>query len=140
MKKTFPISLAVVLALIGYLLLSLGITACASKDKASRAKPVVEVAGPMDMDKEPMVVIKGTGFQPGQEVAILLTTDDGIETDIGYALKPAPKADNSGAWTTNWSCERFIKRKLVKAGKSYKLTATDQDYNSLAETSFSFEK
>jgi hypothetical protein len=134
MKKNFPIYLVAVLALIGCLYISFG-TGCASK-----AKPILEVAGPVDTDKKPAMIIKGTGFRPGQGVALLLTTDDGVETDIGYALEPDPKANSTGAWTTKWSYERFIKRKIVKAGESYKLTATDQDYNSLAETVFSFEK
>jgi hypothetical protein len=134
MKKSYSTYLVIVIALIGCLYISFG-TGCASK-----AKPVLEVAGPADTDKKPTMVISGTGFQPGQAIAILLTTDDGVETDIGYALKPDPKADSNGAWTTKWSYERFIKRKIVKAGESYKLTATDQEYNSLAETVFSFEK
>ncbi len=92
------------------------------------------------MSNKATVTLKGKGFQPGQEVNLLFTAKDGIQSDIGYALKPVPKADESGAWSTTWKCGRFIKRKLVDAGKSYKLTATDSEYNPLAHTVVSFYK
>ncbi len=92
------------------------------------------------MDKKAKVTISGKGFHPGQAIALLLTTGDGVMTDIGYALHPVPKADSSGAWTTSWSCGRFIRKKLVQAGKPYKLTITDQEYNPLVESTVSFVK
>jgi hypothetical protein len=106
---------------------------------ASENKPLVEVAGPVKMDKKAKVTINGKGFRPGQEVIILLTDKNGVKTDIGYALKPAPKADDSGVWTTTWSCGRFISKKLVKKGE-HRLTVTDSDYNPLAHGTVSFSK
>ena len=38
----------------------------------------------------------GTGFKPGQELRILIITQDGVETDIWSRMKPAPKADTTG--------------------------------------------
>lgn len=102
--------------------------------------PTVEVASPVKMSKKATTTIKGQGFKPGQEVNLLFTAKDGIESDIGYALKPAPKADESGTWSTTWKCGRFISKKLVMAGKSYKIAVTDAEYNPLAHTFVSFSK
>ena len=102
--------------------------------------PTVEVASPVKMSKKATTTIKGQGFKPGQEVNLLFTAKDGIESDIGYALKPAPKADESGTWSTTWKCGRFISKKLVMAGKPYKIAVTDAEYNPLAQTFVSFFK
>ena len=102
--------------------------------------PTVEVASPVKMDKKATTTIKGQGFKPGQEVNLVFTAKDGIESDIGYALEPAPKADESGTWSTTWKCGRFIARKLVVAEKSYKIAVTDGEYNPLAHTFVSFSK
>ena len=102
--------------------------------------PTVEVASPVKMSKKATTTINGQGFKPGQEVNLLFTAKDGIESDIGYALKPTPKADESGAWSTTWKCGRFIARKLVMEGKPYKIAVTDAEYNPLAHTFVSFSK
>ena len=112
----------------------------AGKGMEKKAPSTVEVAGPIKMDKKAKVTIKGKGFKPGEELNILLTDKNGIQSDIGYALKPAPEADETGAWSTTWSCGRYIAKKLVKEGESYKITVTDVDYNPLAHTFVSFTK
>jgi len=99
--------------------------------------PTVEVSGPVKMVKKATLTIMGKDFKPGQELSIIVTDKNGIPSDIAYALKPEPKADASGAWSTKWECDDFIKRKLVKAGE-YTLTVTDADYSPLASTSLSF--
>ena len=107
----------------------------------SRAEgPKVEVISPVKMSKKATTTIKGQGFKPGQEVNLLFTAKHGIESDIGYALKPVPKADQSGNWSTTWKCGRFIAKKLVLEGKSYKIAVTDSDYNPIAHTFVSFSK
>jgi hypothetical protein len=133
MKKTFVVLLAMAFVLTGSSFL------VPDKINAAETTPSVEVAGPVKMSKKAKVTIQGKGFKPGMEVAILLTDKNGIQSDVGYALKPAPKADESGTWSTTWKCGRFIARKLVKAG-SYKITVTDADYNSLADTLVTFAK
>ena len=100
----------------------------------------VEVAGPIKMSKKATAAISGKGFKPGQELIILFTAKDGLQSDIGYALKPAPKGDSSGAWSTTWKCGRFIAKKLVKAGGSYKITVTDSEFNPIAQSSVTFIK
>ena len=69
----------------------------------------------------------------------MFTTADGIEADIGYALKPQPKSNKLGAWVTTWSCGRYISKKLIKEG-AYAITVADSDYNSLAHTPVAFYK
>ena len=86
------------------------------------------------------VVISGTGFTPGQAINLLFTGKDGMPSDIGYALKQAIKDDKNGEWNTSWRCFDFIRKKMVKAGKSYKLTATDSQYLPIAHTMITFSK
>ena len=133
MKKTFVLLLAMAFLFSGSSFL------VPDKIQANENTPSVQVAGPVKMSKKAKVTIRGTGFKPGMEVSILLIDKNGIPSDVGYALKPAPKADESGSWSTTWSCGRFIARKLVKAG-SHKITVTDAEYNPLAHTSVSFVK
>lgn len=102
--------------------------------------PTLEVTGPDSMDKKAIVVINGKGFSPGQEINLLLTAEDGMQSDIGYALKEAPKAEQNGSWTTTWECYDFIGRKMVKAGSSYRISATDTSYTPLAHTMVFFKE
>jgi len=100
----------------------------------------VVVANPnVKMSKKAIITIVGTGFKPGQEVSLLFTTTDGVQADIGYALKPQPKANNIGAWVSTWSCGRYISKKLIKEG-AYTITVADSDYNILAHTPVAFYK
>lgn len=102
--------------------------------------PTLTVSGPDSLDKKATVVISGKGFTPGQDISLLFTAEDGMQSDIGYALKPAPKADPKGNWRTTWKCYDFLRRKMVKAGSSYKLTAADTSYSPLADTMVTFKK
>jgi hypothetical protein len=83
--------------------------------------------------------IMGSGFIPDEEVRILYTDAEGMQTDIGYALEPAPKAGKSGAWLTTWQCEEFIKAKLVTDG-AFELVVTDNEFKPLAKTYVYFKK
>ena len=106
----------------------------------SKSNPTIMAATPnVKMDKKTKITFLGTGFQPGEELNILLTTTDGVRSDIGYLLKPKPKANKIGAWVATWSCGRYISRKLVKEG-AYSITVTDSAYNVLAHTPIAFYK
>lgn len=124
MKQLTQIFLAMVLVL--------GIIGCATAEKKPDLPGTLEVMTPvLDLSKkETDVKLKGTGFTPGQEIMILITDDNGIRTDVGWALDPEPKADANGAWETTWDAKRFVQKKLVKAGK-YTITVTDADYNDI---------
>ena len=110
------------------------------KGTSMQPSATVEVAVPVKMSNEATATISGKGFKPGQELIILFTANDGLQSDIGYALKPAPKGDSSGAWRTTWKCGHFIAKKLVKAGGSYKITVTDSEFNPIAHTFVKFIK
>ena len=143
MKRIF-LTLMVVFLALGLI----GFTGCAKKTEKSMAKekaampkglgPVVVMGTPIvKMSKKSSAVIMGTGFKPKQEVRILFTSPDGLQSDIGYALKPEPKVNASGTWGTTWSAGRYVDRKLVKAG-AYTITAADGDYNPIASTAVTF--
>ena len=103
--------------------------------------PTVVVATPMvKMDKKAKITIVGTGFTPGQEVNLLITTMDGLQSEIGHALKPTPVANKVGAWATTWSCGRYIAKKLIEEEGAYTITATDSEYNALAHAPVAFYK
>ncbi len=99
----------------------------------------ISAAKTAQLDKKGQLIIKGSEFAPNTLVTLLFTTKDGVQSDIGYALKPAPKADAQGNWSTTWSYGRFVKKKLVAAG-DYQLTATDDDFNTLSSTLITFSK
>ena len=121
-------AVGLVLSLIGFI----GITA------AGAAGPkLVAVTAKVDLAKESKVKFKGTGFKPGQMVNLLFTGHDGVQTDIGYALKPAPKAGDNGEWETTWSAKDMIGKKLIKAG-DYTFTATDSEYNTIDAATVNF--
>ena len=126
--------LLVLLAITSLMGLSLMVTPAPAGDLAAK----VMVANPYQkLNNKAKVTIVGTSFKPGQEVSLLFTSADGVQADIGYALKPAPKANKIGAWVTTWSCGRFIKKKLIKKG-AYKITVTDSDYNALDQAPIAF--
>ena len=142
--KRFFLTLMVVFLALGLI----GLTGCAKETEKSMAKeeaamqkgmgPIVVMGTPVvKMNKKSSAVIMGTGFKPKEEIRILLTTQDGLQSDIGYALKPEPKPDASGTWGTTWSAGRYVDRKLVKAG-AHIITAADADYNPIASTVVTF--
>jgi len=92
------------------------------------------------MSKKSEVVIMGTGFKPGQEINVLFVSPDGLQSDIGYALKPTPKADKTGSWTTTWAAGRYVDRKLIDPkGGAYKIIVTDSEYNPIAHSTVFFQ-
>jgi len=107
---------------------------------AKKLGPVFIMATPnVLMTKKSKVVMMGTGFKKKQEVNILFTSNDGVQSDIGYALKPAPKADKTGTWATTWDAGRYVGRKIIKGG-AYTLTVTDSDYNIITKAPAHFYK
>lgn len=103
------------------------------------SKSRMNVAGPAKLDHKGVIEINGKGFQAGMEVFLLFTTEDGVQSDIGYALEPPPRADDGGMWTTKWSYGRFVKKKLIHEGE-YILSAVDHDFNPLCKAKIRFQK
>ena len=111
----------------------------ARKAPAKKGTPVLTVTQQViEVGKTVAVDIIGTGFAPDQEVRILYTDADGMQTDIGYALSPQPQANKSGAFFTTWNGTEFIKAKLVRPG-AFTLTATTSEFKPLAETNVFFK-
>ena len=116
----------------------MGFTLLANQAPAGDLAAKAVVANPYQkLDNKAKVTIVGTGFKPGQELNMLLITEDGLESDIGYYLKPAPKANKIGSWVTTWSCGRFIKKKVITKG-AYTITVTDNDYNVITHAPVAF--
>ena len=135
MKRCFGFLIAVffVVSVIGFSGIN---TICLAGD----AGPVLALGTPLvKVSKKAKVIIMGSGFKPGVELSILVTDANGLETDIGYALKPAPKADATGTWATTWNAGRFVSKKIVSAGPC-KITVTDANYNPVAHTVVFFQK
>jgi len=98
---------------------------------------LVLVTPEVDLAKETKVKLKGTGFKPDDVVMILFTDPNGVTDDIGWALKPEPKADANGEWATTWDAKRYIEKKMIEAGE-YTLAVTDADYNELDSKTIKF--
>ena len=102
--------------------------------------PTVVVATPnVALDKKVSVVLKGTGFKPGEEIRLLFKDVNGVLTDIQSALKPQPKADGSGTWATTWNASRYVSKKLIKEG-ALVIQAANSEYKTLAVGTVNFHK
>lgn len=139
MKKIFGCMFAVILAIGGMGFSgsnTLGLTECIAADLG----PFISIATPMvKMSKKSAVVIMGTGFKPGQPVNILIATPDGLQSDIGYALKPKPVPDKTGSWVTTWQAGHYVSKKLVKGG-ACKIAVADEEYNLIAHAVVFFQE
>lgn len=102
-------------------------------------KPTLILVTPeLDMaKKETAVKLKGVGFEPGTVVTILFNDGEGITEDVGWALEPEPKADAKGEWATTWDAERYMEKKMIKAGE-YTISAADAEYNELDSKTIKF--
>ena len=110
-----------------------------AQEKAKTGAATVLNATPVvKMDKKATFVdLYGTGFKPEQEIRLLFTDADGVQSDVGYALKPEPKVDENGNWVTRWDASRYVSKKLIKAGTA-SITITDDEYNALATVPVNF--
>lgn len=102
-------------------------------------QPIIMAATPMIKSSEiGNVVFMGTGFQPGEEIYLHFVTPDGQQADITYALKPAPKADKMGTWSTTWNAKDYVRTKLATDG-AYKIVVTDSDLRLITHTLVFFQ-
>ena len=101
---------------------------------AGELAPVVIVGTPViKFDKKAAVVIMGSGFQPGQEIRILVSTPGEAGSDLDGALKPDPEVNSTGTWATTWNAGMYIGKKIIDPGVA-KITVTDAEYNPIAHT------
>ena len=133
-KKVLIAVILVAVLLVG------GTTGIVGANPASESEPAstVMVATPIvTLEKEAVVVIMGSGFEPGQELCLLFTTMDGVRADVGQYLDPEPVANEIGAWATAWTPGRLITKKVIRVGV-YTITVTDGEYNALATAPVAF--
>ncbi len=108
--------------------------------KAKALSPAVTVVTPVcTLAKKMGVPIVGTGYNPDEELLILFTDAEGMQTNIAYALEPPLKANKAGAWSTTWMVDDFVKARLVTAGV-FTLTVTDKTYKPLAQAAIAFKE
>lgn len=139
MKKLTGGLILIAVILVAVLLVG-GTTGIVGANPASKSElsPTVMVATPIVMlDKEAVVVIMGSGFEPEQELCLLFTTMDGVRADVGQYLDPEPVANEIGAWATAWTPGRLITKKVIGVGV-YTITVTDGEYNALASAPVAF--
>ena len=99
--------------------------------------PLISVSPKVPMGKKAKVSIMGTGFKPGQEIALLFTDANGITANIEAYLDPKPEVNVNGRFFTQWKCGRYVSKKLIKPGVTA-IKATDGDYSLLAHDSILF--
>jgi len=134
MKRCFRF-LAVVFFVVGLV----GFSGSGAVSLAGDAGPVLSLGTPLvKVEKKVFVVIMGTGFKPGTEFSMVVMDSSGLQTDIGYALKPEPKADAAGTWATTWDASDFFKAKLIKPGPN-KIVVMDAEYVPVAHTVVFFQ-
>ena len=78
-----------------------------------------------------VVWVYGSGFEPEQEVQILIKDSTGVLADItsgGGSVWPLI-ANDQGAWATKWTIGRFTR---AGAEGQYSLTIVDSEFNVLA--------
>ncbi len=128
---------AIVFLVVGMLVVGCaGVTTNAEMDKTSIT---ISTAGPFTLDKKGKLDFSGNGFAPGTDIVLVFNSSDGVKSDLSDALKPAPKADAKGAWSTTWSYGRMVKKKIIKEG-SYTVDIVNEDYDKLSSVVVTFAK
>ena len=138
MKKmvVFLITLVAVVGLIAG-------TSFAAGSPGTGTGPNVVIANPV-CELGDTVIILGSGYEPGQTVNLVLETGlDRIDIVSGLPDEASPVANELGAWATAWEPGRIASRVLASGrggpGEgTYIITATDEDYNTLASAPVAF--
>ncbi len=105
----------------------------------AEAGPNVTVAPAPVPYKKGKVYISGSGFKPKQELGIRVMMG-GVLSDITFLVKPRPIANEFGAFSSVWSLNREIRRKLLKANTAYTITIVDEDGNTVGTAPLVFDK
>jgi len=98
---------------------------------------VMDPSPVLKLDKKTKVTIMGSGFEPGQEIRLLITQSDGSLSDIGDGLEPEPKANKSGVWATAWTVGAFSNKRIAKPG-AYLMQVCDPDYKVITTIPFGY--
>jgi len=98
---------------------------------------VIMPSNVLRLDKKTKIAIMGSGFNPGQEIRLLITQSDGSLSDINSELSPEPKANEFGVWGTAWTVGDYASGSVAKAG-AYIMKACDANYEVLATVPFGY--
>ncbi len=114
--------------------------AAAPRTVRSVLAPTLTVATPVaTLSKGLSVTLLGAGYKPDEDIVVLFTDAEGMQTNINSALEPAPKPGKSGCWSSTWTVDDFVKAKVVTAGV-FTLTVTDKGYKPLAQAAIAFKE
>lgn len=103
-------------------------------------QPTVNVSpSPVPYKKKTKVTISGSGFKPQQELGIRVVMG-GVLSDISFLVKPRPIVNEFGAFSSVWTLNREIRRKLVKPSTAYTITIVDEDGNTLGTAPLVLDK
>ena len=100
------------------------------------ASPAVQALG-----EDIEVVLVGAGFEPGQELRFLVTTNqEGLEavSDLTYDSDPEPVANSEGAFVTAWAAMGRLADKGVITEGVYSVVVADTENNPLATVAVAF--
>jgi len=109
----------------------------ASTKAMSNAKVMVSPS-PVPYERKVKVTISGSGFAPNQDLELLIPIG-GVPSDISAMVKPKPKTDAKGAFSTVWILDNEIRGKLMEPTQ-YTLEVSNTDGEVLAKVPFVFEK
>lgn len=142
-KRTQSIIIfALLVALVGVVALKINtapLAAAPGQAASSGPSMVIEKSHVLKLDATSVVMIMGSGFQPDQEIRLVISQADGSLSDIGSQLNPADvlKTNQFGVWGTQWVVGAFAVKALAKA-EVYVLQACDTSYNVLATVPFGY--
>jgi len=108
-----------------------------TKAMMSNAKVMISPS-PVPYQRKVKVTISGSGFSPNQELELLIPIG-GVPSDISAMVKPQPKTDARGTFTTVWILDNEIRGKLLEPTK-YTLEVSSTDGETLAKVPFVLEK
>lgn len=104
-----------------------------------RSSPKLTVSpSPVPYERKTKVNIAGSGFAPNQELELQIPIG-GVLTDISGMVKPAPKTNDQGAFSTQWILDNEIRGKLMEP-TAYTLEVLNTKGKVLAKVPFVLEK
>ena len=101
-----------------------------------KEQPVLRVAPTPVPNKKGVVTIAGVGFEPNQELGLRLVMG-GVMSDIRHQVKPTPKTDKEGAFSSSWSINRELR--MLKPGV-HTLMAVNADGDVIAQAPLVIDK
>ena len=131
------LKVALILSLVIGLLVVSGSNLLAASAGGNPGPKVVVTPSAAPLSSKAQVVLMGSGFQPGQEINLVVHAKGQLRTNINDLVDTLPVPDEGGAWVTGWTLGRYT-RFVSKMGEEgmYTLEVTDADYNVLTTAPF----